>query len=282
MYNSVSHDHLRKLIDCDDDPFSNPLFFKELAYSTFIVPTFPVDDNRAMFLHDKRYVPILSDFYEYDKAYGMRDDLNPMISDFDHILSCGVDMLFNPSSENLVIDVDYFKGKSETPLFPYSSRYVGYNRSELNLIAKRIRNPRLKEFIGTPGCVYYESFFEELARSTLMTLVYPENQTGDVACLRGKPTPLKITEDGFLEVFTSCEEIKRSPDSYVQIVNLPEFMEFVIRHDHGGMVINSDTDCLILDRETILMNFGDFRGRYDFKRFVQSHNYAFKLEALIE
>lgn len=281
MFNAVSHNHLRRLIDREDDVFSNPLFFKEMAYSSFIVPTFPVEDKRAMFLHDKRYVPIFSDFYEYDKAYGARDDLDARIYDFDYILSCGVDMVFNPSSENLVIDFDYFKGKSETPFFPYRSRYIGYNKNELHLIARRIRNPCLKKFIGTPGCVYDESFFEELARSTLMTLVYPENQTGDVAYFRGKPTPLKITEDGFLELFTSCEEIMRSPDSYVQIVNLPEFMEFVIRHDHEGIIINSDTDCLVLDREMILLNFGDFRSRYDFKRFVQSHNYAFKLGALV-
>lgn len=280
MFNSVSHNHLRRLIDREDDVFSNPLFFKEMAYSTFIVPTFPVDDKRAMFLHDKRYVAICTDFYEYDKAYGGRDDLDPRICDFDYILSCGVDMLLNPSSENLVIDVDHFKGKSETPFFPYKSIYVGYNRDELQLIAKRIQNPRLKELMGTPGCVYDESFFDELARSILMTLVYPENQTGDVAYLRGNPTPLKITEDGFLELFTSNGEIRRSPDSYVQVVNLPEFMEFIIRHDHEGIVINSDTDCLVLDREMILMNFSDFRKRYDFKRFVQSHNYAFRLGGL--
>lgn len=280
MYNSVSHDHLRKILDSDSDPFSNPLFFKELAYSTLVVPTFPVADRYAMFLHDKRYVPVFSDFYEYDKAYGSREDLNPMVCDFDHILSCGVDLLFNLESENILIDRDWFKNKDDTPFFPYRSRYVGYNKNELHLIARRIRNPRLKEFIQTPGCVYDDSLFDELAHSTLLTLVYPENMTADIAYFRGGPTPLKITGDGFLELFTSCEEILRGPDSYVQIVNLPQFMEFAIRNDSEGIVINSDTDCTVLDRDTILMKFSDFRGRYDFKRFVQSHNYAFRLGGL--
>ena len=92
--------------------------------------------------------------------------------------------------------------------------------------------------------------------------------------------PIIIRDDGFMEIFTNIDQVKRGPDTYVQVVNLAQFFEMAIRFDLEGMVLNPDTDDIRIDREMILLNFEEFRRNYDPSKYMQAHNYAFRLGGL--
>lgn len=281
---AIRHNHLKRMIE--DYPYqeidlsTDPLFYMEMAYSSFIVATFPVADRHAIHLLNQKFVAVFTDMDEYKKSYGKNENLIPAEYDFDYILSTNVDLIINPSSENVFIDIDIFKNKPETPFFEYDSIYVGYNSDELELVARKIQNEKLNDFIQNPSRIYdYEEFFKLLKKSILLTLVYPKSSQ-DVADLTESIAPIKVREDGFIELFTNAGQIKRSPDTYVQVVNLAQFFEMAIRFDFEGVVLNPDTDDIRMDRDMILLNFEDFRDSYDPSKYMQAHNYAFRLEIL--
>ena len=277
----VSHRHLRNVIGKNPnrgiDLLSDPIFNMELAYSSLIVATFPVGDRHAFRLFDDDKVAVFTDMEEYDKVYGGSEGLTPRSCDFDHIISAHADLVLNPSSENVFIDFDYFQYKEETPYFEYDSIYVGYNCDELELVARNIKNRELQSFIQDPSQIYdYEPFFRLLKKSLLLTVVHP-NATGNVADLTDSITPIIAREDGYLEIFTDIGQIERAPDTYVQVVNLAQFFEMIIRFDFEGAILNPDTDGLRIDREMVLLNFERFRSSYDSSKYMQAHNYAFRL-----
>lgn len=250
----------------------------ELAYSSFIVPTFPSGDRRAIYLLDKKAIPLFTDMNEYRKSFEGNADLTPAAYDFDYILSAHVDMVINPASENLFMDIDYFKDKAETPYFEYDSIYVGYNCAELELVARKIKNRPLKDFITNPSAIYdYESFFRLLKKSTLLTVMSLDS-TEDIVDFSEGMAPIIVRDDGFLEIFTSASQIERGPDTYVQVVNLAQLFEMIMRFDFEGAVLNPDTNDVRIDREMILLNFEEFRKGYDPSKYMQAHNYAFKLK----
>lgn len=278
---AISHSHLKRMIEGypyhDFDLSSDSVFHMELAYSSFIVATFPSGDGRAIHLLNEKFIAVFTDMDEYYRIYAKNDNLTPVAYDFDYILSANVDLMINPASECVFLDIDMFADKPETPFFEYDSIYVGYNCRELELVARKIRNEELNEFIQNPSRIYdYDAFFRLLKKSILLTLVYP-NTTEDIADLSDGMAPIKITEDGYLELFTNISQIKRGPDSYVQVVNLAQFFEMVIRFDFEGIILNPDTDKIRMDREMILVNFECFRQSYDPSKYMQAHNYAFRL-----
>lgn len=281
---SASHRHLRKLIESNSDEgidlLYNPLFCMELAYSSFIVPTFPVGERRAIYLLDKKAIPLFTDLNEYKKSFEGNACLTPVSYDFDYILSANVDLVINPASENLFMDIDYFRDKAETPYFEYDSPYVGYNCAELELVARKIKNDSLNEFIADPSAIYdYEEFFRLLKKSIILTALYLDS-TEDVVDFTDAMAPIIIRDDGFMEIFTNIDQVKRGTGTYVQVVNLAQFFEMAIRFDLEGMVLNPDTDDIRIDREMILLNFEEFRRNYDPSKYMQAHNYAFRLGGL--
>lgn len=283
---SVSHNHLRKLIE--DYPYqeadlsTDTSFHMELAYSTFIVPTFPVNGKRAIHLLDHKFIPLFTDLDEYNGMYGDNGNLTPVAYDFDYILSANNDMILNPSSEYVFVDIDWFKDKPETPFFEYDSKYAGYNYAELELLARKIRNRQLHEYIRNQYSSYdCEEFFTLLGKSVLLTLAHL-NAADDIVDLTDSLSPIIINDFGCLEIFTGIDQIRRGPDSYVQVINLAQFFEMVIRFDFEGIIINPDTDDVRISREMILLNFEKFRDNYDWSKYMQAHNYAFRLGNLKE
>ena len=277
----VSHRHLRKLIESSSDEgidlLYNPLFCMELAYSSFIVPTFPVGEMRAIYLLDKKAIPLFTDLDEYKKSFEGNAGLTPASYDFDYILSANADLIINPSSENMFLDIDYFRGKAETPYFEYDSPFVGYNCAELELVARKIKNDSLNEFITEPSAIYdYEEFFTLLRKSILLTAISLDS-TEDIVDFTDSMAPIVIRDDRFVEIFTNIGQVKRGPDTYVQVVNLAQFLEMAIRFDLEGVALNPDTDDIRIDREMILLNFEEFRKNYDSSKYMQAHNYAFRL-----
>ena len=278
----VSHRHLRKFIEDSPkrgiDLLDDPIFYMELCYSSLIVATFPVEDRRAFLLFDEDTVAVFTDIHEYDKVYGAKEGLTPMAYDFDCIISANADLVLNPASENVFINSDYFQYKEATPYFQYDSPYIGFNCAELELVARNMKNTKLKSFISDPSRIYdYGPFFCLLKKSLLLTVVHP-NATGNVADLTDSIAPIIVGDEGYIELFTDIGQIERAPDTYVQVVNLAQFFEMIIRFDFEGAVLNPDTDDVRIDREMILLNFEKFRKNYDPSKYMQAHNYAFRLQ----
>ena len=271
----VTHNHLKRLLG-DNPDFDDLCYMMELYYSSLIVPTFEAEGRTAFYLFSQELVPVFTDLEEYNRTYGGDRKLTPKVCDFDYILSANVDLIVNPDSDSHIIETDLLQYKRETPYYEYDSVYVGYSCRELELVARKTKNRNLKEFIRNPRAVYdYEAFFTKLRRSTLLIGSFLPDATGDVVDLTDSIAAIEIGRDGFLEFYTSMDEAKSQ--SYVQVANIAEFMEYIIRNDLEGFVINPESDSVRVTREMILLNFEEFRDNYNHDRYVRSHNYAFRV-----
>ena len=284
ILHEIKHNHLKRMIEDyqyrEIELSTDPIFYMEMVYSSFIVATFLVDGRHAIHLLNQKFIAVFTDLEEYKKTYDGNENLTPAVFDFDYILSANLDLIINPSSENIFINIDDYKNKPKTPFFEYDSIYVGFNCTELELVARKIQNNALNEFIKDPSRIYnYEEFFKLLKNSILLTLVYPKSSQ-NVVDLKGSISPIKIRKDGFLELFTNVGQIEGDSDTYVQVVNLAHFFEMTIRFDFEGIVINPDTNDIRMDREMILLNFEEFRDSYDPSKYMQADNYAFRLDFL--
>ena len=72
------------------------------------------------------------------------------------------------------------------------------------------------------------SFFTLLRKSILLTAISLDS-TEDIVDFTDSMAPIVIRDDGFVEIFTNISQVKRGPDTYVQVVNLAQFLEMVIR-----------------------------------------------------
>ena len=91
------------------------------------------------------------------------------------------------------------------------------------------------------------------------------------------PAPINVTPEGLLELYTSKCEVANDDNTYIQLANLDYFIEYVIRNDFNGIIINPESDRLVINRDILILNFDDFRDMYDRKKYAKANDYAFKL-----
>lgn len=281
----ITHNHLRKILDdnyeylrgngeISDDDFE--ALINELFYSVLIAPTktvngetFPIwigDENGNQFL------PLFTDLAEYQKEFAGFEDFHPGSSDFDTFLNAGIDnIVINPSSEQFAFPVDAFKDKPEIPL-------CRFDPSEDTLDEKGLRNLLdSKSTLDLDGAYDYEAFFSKLAESVVFMVpkLKEDMDVHDGIIKIAGGTPVSVSFQGYLEIYTDKDEIKRDGERVAAVVNLEKFIDYLIRMDFSGLVINPNSDAVVLDRTIIMKNFDEFRKNYNSSRYAMASEYAF-------
>src|SRR5690606_453192 len=91
------------------------------------------------------------------------------------------------------------------------------------------------------------------------------------------PAPINITPEGLLELYTSRDEVANDENTYIQLANLDYFIEYLIRTDTNGMIINPESNRLVINRDVLMFNFDEFREMYDREKYAKANDFAFKL-----
>lgn len=282
---TITHNHLRKILednyefvrndgDISDEDFEMLLY--ELFYSTLIVPSSRVDGEVFPILigddNGNSFMPLFTDLAEYEKAFSNRENIHPIVSDFDTYMNLGIDgIVINPTCEQFSFSSKAFKDKERTAKSTCNVTDDTLNKEELKDLLNSRSNLDLSDVYD------YDGFFESLADSVMFTVPdlrnIPNDENGIVKISSG--LPLKVTNEGYLELFTDKEEMKKEGDRYASVVNLEFFIDYMIRMDFNGLIINPSSEAIVLERNVLLAKFDGFRKSYNSSRFAKASDYAF-------
>lgn len=282
---TVTHKHLRKILednydfvrndgDISDEDFEMLLY--ELFYSTLIVPTSSVEGEIFPIIigdgNGNSFMPLFTDLVEYEKAFANKEDIHPIVSDFDTYMNLGIEgIVINPTCEQFSFSSKAFKDKEKTLRSAYDITDETLDRDEL----KELLNS--KSSLDLSDVYDYDAFFKSLADSVMFTSPDLKNisigEKGIVEIDGG--IPVNSTPEGYLKLFTTKEEMKKGGDRYASVVNLDYFIDFIIRMDFNGLIINPSTEAIVVERNVLLANFDGFRKYYNSSKYAKAADYAF-------
>lgn len=285
---TVTHKYLKRQFEIFDetDDFTN--LFAELQFSTLLLPQVSEGNAFPVFhVEDKRYAPVFTDVYEYENM-GFDDLFTLTPHEFDfyiNLLDGDIDgIIINPEGENF-------------PLFKEMKMFIStINRNqdknkltmaEIKKIRESINNTELNEFLNDESNHWdYESLLNILNNSVLISVVLSRDDLsndadGGVISLENTgnlPSALtsNFTENYALLYIGESEVIpKNSPmHPYLQLVNLPDFIESVLLNDLDGIVLNENSQNIHIPRKYLI----DFINNLQTANQYSYDDYAFVLE----
>ena len=274
----ITHNHFIALFEDGQMPETR-ILTQELAYSTFIAPTFNHKGMDFLYLAgkaDDKFIPLFTDLDEYNMMFE-GSDFTPKFYDFDYYLAASMPLIVNPTSIGVKINVENFKDMEETPVMPINFSRFTFSLEELKVIADNIQNINLLSILQESGS--QREILMILSKSSLLTRLFVrDGYCGDgIAEIPHIFENVIITPDGYMELYTSKNEMKKEDGLYVQVVNLNHFFEYLIRSDLEGFIINPNSNHVVIDRNTVLDCFDEFKKEYDDSKYAMASHYAFQL-----
>ena len=278
---TISHKYLRtvmaemleQLEDTSDEIFKR--FEAELKHSSLIIPGDVHGDSIEIAtadIEDERFGLLFTDMDEFTKVfadYEVESHIHPFDVYLDMLKKSKLDgFIINIQTECFFLPACGFEENESLPLNDYPTN-DSYTSHELKEIKNQINNDSLEEFIQNPNNIArYEELFEKMSQSTLLILRLAKEDLSDKAA-DGMISMKKTEPVGFLHsdniggnyatVFTSeekMENIKTPLNKYFQIVNFSQMTYFVLSGDMDGIIINPESDNIVLTRE-ILLEFSE-------------------------
>lgn len=172
--------------------------------------------------------------------------------------------ILNPSGEFFPITEKAFDLIRDEPKFELSTDDA-YGPQELKELKDSIDNRDLEEFVENPKNVgRYEDLFEKISASTMLTLMLSPYDLTDLA-ENGVVSTLDDGPVGFLHLeelggkyataFTSeakISNVRTDMNKYSQIVDFSLLTNFILNDDMDGILINPNSDNVLLTREVLL------------------------------
>lgn len=276
MKRTVTHKHLKKQFDIFNETNEIDELFLELEFSTLLIPVSIENGNVAfptISFEGKKHVPVFTDVHEYEKA-DFDQGLTLMPNTFDFYLN-----LLDEGFEGIIIDVEgeRFPITREFKDWIQPSHILDYDQQvftakEMKRINDSIDNYELDEFLKDPANYWdFERLMEVLLKSDLYTVVASKDdlssrEENGVISLHGIPNlPKAYTgENGFAyaTIFLSVDEINVNENGkmhpYLQMVNLPELINSVLEDDFDGIVLNKNSQNIMIPRQFLLHFMKDF------------------------
>ncbi|WP_298502176.1 SseB family protein [uncultured Methanobrevibacter sp.] len=272
-------------------------FINELKFSRLLIPgLFEGEDfiSENIVLDDgATVIPLYTDDVEYIKDDNVDDQYDPVpndILDYVDILNNngGDGVVINPATEGFTIPIDLLNN------FPLKSGITfkdnfngGYSPEQLKNIAETTTNDSLVSFIRNPSNEdNFDGLMLELSKATLLNEFVSDEDFGIYATNgilllddveRCALSTISTEDAEFGILFTSKKAILDTvsvDDSnyYVyQITVLSEFIDFVLRQDMRGIIINPNLEEYFIPRY-VLFNYSSILDNPSFKNAI---NYAF-------
>ena len=298
-----NHKHLRTVIEdihANDDKLTEDLLFKlinEFKYSNLLIPAKKEKGTLNFIIYeddDAKITPLFTDRDEFRKFYS-DDDIQVLENTFELyqnvIKTTEIEgYILNPASEKYLFSSEFILSINNLPKTNFYSSNP-YTESELKDIRNNIDNGDLEDFITSPSNVgYFEGLFEKLSSSTLLALMlsnrdltpYAEDEIISMQST-GPLARMHVDRIGgeYATLFTSEEKmghVKTDLYRYSQIVNLATLVNFVLTEDMDGIVVNPDSDNVLIPRSELLKYSLGFEKYANDERLSTSIFYIFPVE----
>ena len=297
-----NHKHLRTVIEdihANDDKLTEDLLFKlinEFKYSNLLIPAKKENGTLNVIIYeddDAKITPLFTDRDEFRKFYS-DDDIQVLENTFELyqnvIKTTEIEgYILNPASEKYLFSSEFILSITNLPKTNFYSSNP-YTESELKDIRNNIDNGNLEDFITSPSNVgYFEGLFEKLSSSTLLALMLsnrdltPYAEDGIISMQSTGPLArMHVDRIGgeYATLFTSEEKmghVRTDLYRYSQIVNLATLVNFVLSEDMDGIVINPDSDNVLIPRSELLKYSLGFEKYANDERLSTSIFYIFPI-----
>lgn len=286
MTRTITHKHLKRQFDIFEENENLNNLISELQFSTLLIPV-NTENNAFSFpilrAGGKRYVPVFTDIHEYNK-FDFGENFIVLPNDFNFYIE-----LLEEDIDGIIIDAEgeRFPLTKEIGMFIKPSHTFDYNKhsftkSEIKEIKDSIRNIDLEEFIKDESNHWdYENLIDLLLKSDLFKVGLSKTELdaeNGIICLENN-LPAAIStrfSESYALIYTSENEVKPKINPmhpYLQLVNLPEFINRVLLDDLDGIILNENSHNITIPREFLL----DFMRDFDCPNGNYYDDYAFVL-----
>ena len=303
MQTGVTNNHFKMVInevqgylDKDEDVPQELFidFIGELKYTNLLLAAV-IDGDDLIFENlisdedDSTVIPLYTDDVEFESQDDSGYEAIP--NDIEYYVELVNDqefdgILINQGTQDFFIGRDLLNNMPFAPDITIEDNFEGYTPDKLYDIAKNASNDSLVEFIKT-GDNSFEALMLELSKSTLLNVVasdealdkYAEN--GIIPIDEVDDFEICTTNDGVDEygiLFTSVDAINQTKGEgnfYFQLTLLDDFIDFVLRSDMAGIIINPGIDDYLVSREYLIEAFGGLA--YSNPSFKRAFDYLFTL-----
>lgn len=290
MNRTITHKHLKKQFEIFEQTDDLNLLFKELEYSTLLLPV-DVEDEcfsvPTIDFEDKLLLPVFTDIYEYNKVNSI-GNFTLVPHNFDFYLN-----LFDEKIDGIVIDVEgeRFPIMSEYRNFlkydeKFNDDYYSYSLDEIEQIISTVDNSKLDEFLKNQSNFWdFEELLNILSSSNVFCVclsvddISKDAENGIIKVDNPLPKALHSNANqSYALIYSSESEIipKNNPlHPYCQLVNFTLFARQVLLDDLDGIILNENSQNITIPRE-FLFEFIDSLETVDMNLY---DGFAFELGA---
>ncbi len=274
----TNHKHLRVVIE-DIYENNNELteeltlrLINEFRYSNLYIPA-KRDEFSLNFIiyeddNELKLTPLFTDPDEFNKFFRDEDDIELLQNSFELyqnvMMTSDIEgYILNPATEKYVFSKEFILDIKNVPKTNFYSTNT-YSPDELKAL-KDSKNEELEAFVQNPQNVgNYEDLFEKMSQSNLLTMMVSDvdlsskARNGVISMMDSGPLAQMFTDNVggvYATIFSSedkMKEVDTDQFTYSQVVNLSMLVNFVLSEDMDGIVLNPDSDNVLIPRVTLL------------------------------
>ena len=294
-----NHKHLRVVIEdiyANDNRLNENLALKlvnEFRYSNLYIAARKENDTLNFITYEYNDMKLTALFTDHDefRKFHHEEDIQLLQNSFElyqNILKT-TDFdgyILNPASERYLFTKEFILTITNIPKTNFYTTDA-YSAGELLDIYRNVDNRYLEEYISNPKNVGdYEMLFERLANSTILTLMVSDMEfDNDIIDLReiGPVAGMYTDKVGgiYVTIFSSTDRIRHvntSKFKYAQLVNLAMLVNYVLVEDLDGIVLNPDSDNVLIPRSVLLRYSLGFERYANDARLCEALYYMFALD----
>lgn len=295
----TNHKHLRTVIE---DIYSNEnqlteeltaRLIHEFRYSNLYIPAKRENDTLNFIIYEdegSKLTPLFTDMDEFRKFYKNDENVQVLQNPFElyqNVLkTTDIDgYVLNPSTEKYLFKKEFILAIKNIPKTNFYTTNP-YSQEELLSLKKSVDNTDLESFIGDRSYVGdYESLFEKMANSQLIGLMLSDLSIDKeiISLKQSGPIASMYTDNiggVYATVFTSeskMDVINTDKNKYSQLVNLATLVNFILTEDMDGLILNPESDNVLIPRVTLLRYSLGFEMYANNERLSEAMYYLFKI-----
>lgn len=300
-----NHKHLRTVIEdiySNDNKLTENLLSKlinEFRYSNLLIPAKSENGTLNFIIYEEdesKFTPLFTDPDEFHKFFKDDDIIfleNPFELYQNVLKTSDIEgYILNPASEKYLFSKEFILSIKNIPKTNFFSTDP-YTKEELKELIDSIDNIQLEEFIKDRNNIGdYEGLFEKLANSTVLTLMLADSNLNSMAesgiiSLRDYGPVAQMHTDRIGGVYATIfsgidrfEYVSTKKFKYAQIVNLATLVNFVLTEDMDGIVLNPESDNVLIPRSKLLQYSLGFEKFANDEKLSTSIFYIFTLDKL--
>ncbi len=295
----TNHKHLRTVIE---DIYSNEnqlteeltaRLIHEFRYSNLYIPAKRENNTLNFIIYEdegSKLTPLFTDMDEFRKFYKNDENIQVLQNPFElyqNVLkTTDIDgYVLNPSTEKYLFKKEFILAIKNIPKTNFYTTNP-YSQEELLSLKKSVDNTDLESFIGDRSYVGdYESLFEKMANSQLLGLMLSDLSIDKeiISLKQSGPIASMYTDNiggVYATVFTSeskMDVINTDKNKYSQLVNLATLVNFILTEDMDGLILNPESDNVLIPRVTLLRYSLGFEMYANNERLSEAMYYLFKI-----